>query len=401
MAERLKVAVVFGGLSSEHDVSVLTGLQILEALNPSQYDGFPVYVGLDGQWWVGDALRDRKNYLPDLALKRQLTRVTLPVGNAKEKGQWVLRGVEGGLLNKPKSFGFDVVIPALHGTWGEDGVFQGIMAAEGIPCVGGSVGAMGLTINKMWTIGAAASSGLPVPPTMYVSREANVEAKISEWKGKFPVFVKPNFLGSSIGARVAQDRDDLEVALSEVFRLDTAALVQRCIPNLVEYNVAVRRLQNGEIVTSAIERPLAKGETLGFKDKYLSGDGMDKLGNKMGTASEGMASLTRIFHPEELDERRAEQIREWAKTLFSHLDLAGTPRLDFLCDSESGEIWFNEINPLPGSFAYFLWEQAKESVGFSELLDDLIVEARSRMRSHARVVDPVANGGMIFRKRGV
>jgi D-alanine-D-alanine ligase len=401
MAERLKVAVIFGGLSSEHDVSVLTGLQILEALNPSKYEGFPVYVALDGQWWVGDALRDRKNYLPDLALKQQLTRVALPVGNSREGGQWVLREVGGGLLKRGKTFGFDVAIPALHGTWGEDGTLQGVMAAEGIPLVGGGVGALGLTINKMWTLGAAAAVGLPVPPSMYVARGADVEAKIKEWKGKFPVFVKPNYLGSSIGARVAKDKDDLEVALAEVFRLDTAALVQRCIPNLVEYNVAVRRKRDGTLTTSAIERPLSAGETLDFKDKYLSGGGLDKLGNKMGTQSEGMASLTRVLNPEELDKKRDNQVREWAKTLFDSLDLGGTPRLDFLCDKKTGEIWFNEINPLPGSYAYFLWEGGKDGIGFSELLDDLIFEARSRMRSHARVIDPVANGGAIFRKRGV
>jgi D-alanine-D-alanine ligase len=397
----MKVAVIFGGLSSEHDVSVLTGLQILEALDPAKYEGFPVYVALDGQWWVGDALRERKNYLPDLALKRQLTRVSLNVGNSREGGQWVLRGTESGMLSKAKTFGFDVVIPALHGTWGEDGTLQGALAAEGIPFVGGGVGAMGLTINKMWTAGAAADVGLPTVPTMYVARESNVEAKIKGWKGVFPVFVKPNFLGSSIGARVVASEGDLEGALREVFRLDTAALVQRAIPNLVEYNVAVRRNAKGVLETSAIERPLREGESLDFKAKYLSGGGMDKLGNKMGAPSEGMASATRVLNPPELDAKREGQIRAWAMDLFEALDLAGTPRLDFLCDETTGELWFNEINPLPGSFAYFLWEGAKVSVGFTELLDDLITEARGRMRTRMRVVDPVANGGAIFRKRGV
>ncbi|PZP39683.1 MAG: D-alanine--D-alanine ligase [Pseudomonas fluorescens] len=398
---RTKVAVLFGGLSSEHDVSILTGLQILEALDPAKYDGFPVYIGLDGQWWVGDALRERKNYLPDLALKRQLVRVTLPVGNSREHGGWVLREVSGGLLKKPRTFGFDVVIPALHGTWGEDGTLQGALAADGIPCVGGGVGAMGLTINKMWTLGAAAAAGLPTPATLYVARGADVVTKLDAWKGTYPVFVKPNFLGSSIGARVAKDRADAEAAVAQVFRLDTAALVQRCIPNLVEYNVAVRRTATGEIVTSAIERPLREGESLDFKSKYLSGGGLDKLGNKLGTVSEGMASATRVLNPPELDGARVDKIRGWAKTLFETVDLGGAPRLDFLCDEATGELWFNEVNPLPGSFGYFLWEKAEQPVGFSELLHDMITEARGRLRTQARVVDPVANGGAIFRKRGV
>ncbi len=395
--DRLKVAVIFGGLSSEHDVSVLTALEALEALDPAKYEGFPVYVGLDGQWWTGDALRDRRNYLPDQSLKRQLTRLALTVGNSREGGQWVLREVGAGMFKKPKTFAFDVVLPALHGTWGEDGTLQGVLAAEGIPFAGGGVGAMSLTINKMWTLGAAAAAGLPVPPSMLVGRHEDVDAKIAQWKGSYPVFVKPNFLGSSIGARMARDEDDLRAALAEVFRLDIAAVVQRCVPNLVEYNVAVRRTPEGKVVTSAIERPIRKGESYSFTEKYLS-QGVE---SKLSGASAGLVGATRAMNPPELDAKREAQIRGWATALFEAVDLAGTPRLDFLCDGATGEIWFNEINPLPGSFGYFLWEGAAEPTGYTQLLDDMLTEARTAMRRRARVIDPVANGGAIFRKRGV
>lgn len=400
MTTRTRVAVLFGGLSSEHDVSVLSGLEALEALDPAKYEGFPVYIGLDGQWWVGDALRHRTNYLPDLAVKRQLTRVELAVGNARTGGQPVLRAVEkSGLFGGRAEFAFDVVLPVLHGSWGEDGTLQGLLTAENIPFAGGNVGAMAMTIHKMWTLGAAQSVGLPVLPTMYVPRGADVEAKLQEWQGKYPVFVKPNFLGSSIGARMAVDAADAAVAVREVFRVDTAALVQPQVPDLVEYNVAVRRLKTGEIVTSAIERPLRKGESYSFKDKYLS-QGLDS--KLQGGSSPGLVSATRVMHPPELAENgRDGQIRGWATALFEVLDLAGAPRLDFLCNNTTGDIFFNEINPIPGSLGYFLWEQATPAVGFTELLDDMICEAQSRIRSHGRVVDPVANGGAIFRKRGV
>lgn len=399
MSERTKVAVIFGGLSSEHDVSVLTGIEILEALDPGTYEGFPVYVGLDGQWWVGDALRNRANYLPDAALKRQLTRVSLNVGNALESGRWVLREVGGGgLLAKPKTFGFDMVIPALHGTWGEDGTLQGVLTAEKIPFAGGDVSAMALTINKMWTLSAAHAAGLPTPPTLYVAKHDDVDEKLGGWRGDYPVFIKPNFLGSSIGARVAKTPDDALAALQEVFRLDHAALVQRCIPNLVEYNVAVRRRADGTVVTSAIERPLRKDESYTFKDKYLSGDMASKLS---GGSNPGLVNATRVINPPELDDGRAAQVRAWAVALFEALDLAGAPRLDFLCNEQTGEIWFNEVNPLPGSFGYFLWEAATPRVGYSELLDDMLSETRQRVRSRTRVIDPVANGGAIFSKRGV
>lgn len=399
MSARLRVAVLFGGLSSEHDVSVLTGLEALEALNPAKYDAFPVYVALDGQWWVGDALRERRNYIPDLTLKRQLTRVSLNIGDSRDGGGWVLREVGAGVFKKARSFGFDVVLPALHGSWGEDGTLQGVIAAEGIPLAGGNVGAMSLTINKMWTLGAAKAADLPVPPTMIVWRDEDVEAKLLQWQGTFPVFVKPNYLGSSIGARVAKDKDDLRQALTEIFQLDVAALVQRCIPNLIEYNVSVRRNTKGEIVTSAIERPIRKGDSYSFQEKYLSQGVESKL--RGGGSTPGLINATRVMNPPELDAKRETLIREGAKRLFSQLDLAGAPRLDFLCDEKTGELWFNEINPIPGSFAFFLWEAAAEPIGFMDLLDGLLGEARARMRSRARVVDPVATGGGIFRTRGV
>ncbi len=399
MSETQRIAVIVGGLSSEHDVSVLTGLEVLEALDPAKYEGFPVYVGLDGQWWVGDALRERGNYIPDAALKRKLTRVSLNVGHAYEGGRWVLRDVGGGsMLSKPKTFAFDMVIPALHGTWGEDGTLQGVLAAERIPFAGGGVDAMSLTINKMWTLGAAAQAGLPTPPTMIVAKGDDLDEALDKWRGDYPVFIKPNFLGSSIGARVAKTAEDARAALGEVFRLDHAALVQRCVPNLVEYNVAVRRQPDGTVVTSAIERPLRKEESYTFKDKYLSGDMASKL---RGGSNPGLVNATRVLHPPELSNGRGEKIRSWAVQLFEALDLAGAPRLDFLCDEKTGELWFNEVNPLPGSFGYFLWEAATPAVGFSQLLDDMLTEARNRVRSRVRVVDPLATGGAIFTKRGV
>jgi D-alanine-D-alanine ligase len=402
MAEKLRVAVIMGGLSPEHDVSVCTGLEALQALDPQKYEGFPVYIGLDGQWWVGEALRDIKNYLPDLATKRLLTRVSLNVGDSLEAGRCVLREVGGGFLRKNKSFAFDVALLALHGSFGEDGTLQGALTAAGVPFTGGGVGAMALTINKMWTMNAAAIAGVPVPKTAMLGRGEKLDVKaLTKELGGFPLFVKPNFLGSSIGARRVVDAADLEVALEEVFRLDVAALVQECIENLVEYNISVRRDDRGCVVTSALEKPLRKGEMLSFSDKY-AGSGADKLGNKVRPSGGGgtMAMDGRVLNPPELKPKQEANIRAWATAVFEAADMGGAPRLDFLCNEKTGEIWFNEINPIPGALAYFLWEAAKERLSFSDLLDGMLEEARGMMRARARVIDPVSTGGAIFRKRG-
>lgn len=394
------VAVFFGGLSSEHDVSVCTGLEVLQALDPERYDTLPVYIGLDGQWWVGDVLRDIAVYIPDLATKRQLVRVCFPVGGARQQGRFVLQEVGGSRWRAPRTFAFDVALPALHGTWGEDGTLQGVLAAEGVPMACGGVGAMGIAINKMSTMHAAAVRDIPVLPSLLVHRgeaEEAVETAVGVL-GDFPLFVKPNFLGSSMGVHKVATCDALTDALTDALRLDTAVVIQPCVPNLVEYNVAVRRKPDGTVVTSAIERPLRKGELLSFADKY-AGSGTNKLGRKINPRTAGMAHMDRVLNPPELGARET-QIRAWAVMLFNGLEMSGAPRLDFLCDEVTGEIWFNEMNPIPGGLASFLWEVAPEPVGFTDLLTGMIEDAVTRARTQARLVDPLNTGGALFTKRG-
>ncbi|MCA3244831.1 MAG: D-alanine--D-alanine ligase [Alphaproteobacteria bacterium] len=412
---KLAVAVLLGGPSAEHDVSVLTGLQALEALDPAKYQAFPVYIDLQGQWWVGptdqNPLRDRRNYLPDEATKRRLTRVHWPVGSARRQGRWWLQTVATPWLGQPQRFAVDAVLPALHGTWGEDGTLQGALAAEGVPVAGSGVGGMALTIHKHHTAVVAASLGIPTVPTVLVRRGECLEAAAAVARlGEFPLFVKPNFLGSSIGVHKVADATALEAALADVLRLDVAALVQPCIESLVEYNVAVRRLANGRVVTSAIERPARQGDSYDFKTKYLSGGGPGKTGEKLGGAKaaalRGIIDATRALNPSELQSGAgatlAQQLRQHAMALFAALDLTGTPRLDFMVNEATGAWYFNEINPTPGSFAFFLWEaaEAEAQTGLTGLLDAMLDEARQRLRSQYRPTDPAMLGGQIFPKRG-
>jgi D-alanine-D-alanine ligase len=409
-----RVAALFGGPSAEHDVSILTGLQALEAIDPTKYTAFPVYIDLQGHWWVGpepkNPLRERKNYLPDLALQRQLTRVQFAVGGARGQGRWMLQAVNSPLLGRAATFPVDMFLPALHGTWGEDGTLQGVLAAEGALVAGSGVAGMATTIHKHHTALIAASLGIPTVPSVLVRRGELPDPTVLKKLGTFPLFVKPNFLGSSIGVHKVQDGAALNEALASVLRLDTAALIQPCITPLVEYNVAVRRLPSGEVVTSAIERPAMKGDSYDFKTKYLSGNANGKMGEKLGgeklAALRGIIGATRAIHPPELvsgkGAKLAEQIRAHATALFTELDLAGTPRLDFMLNERSGELYFNEINPTPGSFAFFLWEAAEgdAQTGLTGLMTALLEEAKQRVRSQYKSVDPASMGGVIFSKRG-
>ncbi|MFN7163043.1 MAG: hypothetical protein ACK5VJ_00775 [Pseudomonadota bacterium] len=417
--EKPIVAVLFGGPSAEHDVSILTGLQVLEALDPARFESLPVYIDTQGRWWVGhesnNLLRKRSSYLPDATTFRQLQQMFWPVGAGRVQGRFQLLPVQQPFFGKAKPVVFDIALPALHGTWGEEGLLQGALQSEGVPMACGRTGPMALAMHKLWCQQVAAAVGVPTIPTLAVGRDDAVPTlkTLKAALGAFPLFVKPNALGSSIGASRVADEAALHTALANVLRLDTCALIQPCVEGLIEYNVAVRRLPNGKVLTSAMERPLVKGESYDFKTKYLAEGGAKKAGNvdspKLG-AMRGMLGSSRTIHPPELETPKGQKldaaIRAHAIALFNALELSGMPRLDFMV-SKKGELYFNEINPIPGSFGFFLWEAAKGQmngkfahIGFTGQLTAMLEEARAQVRKHHRTIDPTASGGQIFTRRG-
>jgi D-alanine-D-alanine ligase len=411
------IAVIFGGPTIEHDVSVLTGLQIVDAIDATRFETLPVYIGLEGDWWVGDALRARKSYLPDEKIKRGLTQVHLPVGRPGAGGRAELvASAGGGLLGRGgRSFPFDVAIPSIHGSFGEDGILQGVLEAIDVPYVGCGVLAASVLMNKLVSKRFFKSLGIPVLAAEEVRRRAGEARPSSHEDGAlrargqgfvdlrslaatvalpFPLCIKPNDLGSSVGVSAAKSSADLEAGLASVFRLEDTALIEPLVPNLVEYNVAVTRAL-GATRCSAIERPLRKDELLNFRDKYLAGGDMDtKLSIPF---SQGMASATREINPPGLKEEQARNIRGWATQVFEALDLRGTARADFLCNGATGELWLNEFNTFPGSLAYFLWEAV--GVNFTELLSALVDEALMVHGARRKSIDPAGAGAAIF-KRG-
>lgn len=403
MADQRKIiATVFGGRSVEHDVSVLTGLQFLEALDPARWQGLPVYVDAQGQWWTGEALRRRSLYPLDAAAKAALQPVTLPVG-VPVGGRPVL------LAPKKTMFGtrveempFDLLVPAIHGSHGEDGSLQGLLAFAGIPYAGCRPLGAAATMDKHFTKEVLRALGLPVLPHLLVPRpvqgsfpdRARLLADLAA-VAEFPVIVKPRRLGSSVGVAIARDTDALMAALLAVFRLDDAALVEPLVPDLVEYNIAVMR-RGGAVVTSAIERPLKDSELLDFGAKYLAGaGGGPKLDD---TPGEGMASLKRELDPKGLTPAQDAAIREAAARAFEFFDLAGSVRVDFLCRGTTGELWLNEINSIPGSFAWFLWQAAAEPLSFTALADAMIEEGLHLSRRDRGETGVEAGGARIFRR---
>jgi D-alanine-D-alanine ligase len=391
---KTRVAVFFGGRSPEHDISVISGLQAADALNVDTYEIIAVYVAYSGEWYIGEPLRDRKSYIPNHETKRKLAKCVL---GGTPAGGGVLQPERAGIF-APAAVSFDVALPAFHGAFGEDGCFQGMMEEAGVPYTGmrvlGSAIAMDKAVTKVCVQAMTSAAQLPFVAVQRTTRERPHAPKLPKgWT--YPVIVKPAHMGSSIGVGRANTEEEVETLLQTLFLYDTKAIIEPYISHRQEYNVAVRR-KDGKIVTSAIERPKSSAELLDFREKYRKADG--KSGGKLpGMSSEGMLSLTRDINPK-IDPKLEADIRGWAGEIFEALDGTGAPRLDFILDTDTGKLWFNEINPCPGSFGYFLWSAAAEPILFGELLDELIAEALFQKELKDMPNDPVPPDARLFER---
>src|SRR3954469_3724307 len=399
-----RVAVMFGGRSPEHDVSIVTGLQALEALDQQTYDAFPVYVATDGNWWTGEGLRDRSRYIPSDS--GGLESVVLDTGaNARGIGGLIQKR-SGFPLFKPKTTEFDVALFAFHGLSGEDGRMQSVFDVANVAYTGMRPLAAGVFMDKATTKRVLAPTGIPQLPYAVLDRPASglmpeAAALQSQLKNlAFPLIVKPMRLGSSIGVARVTTIDELRAALPLIFRLDTQAIVEPFVENLVEYNIAVSGF-GGKIATSAIERPKRVDELLSFREKYLKG-GQGKAGGQKtpGQHSEGMLSLTRDINPS-LPGQAEASLRNWAAECFKAVGGSGAPRIDFLSNERTGEIWLNEVNPCPGSLGFFLWEAAPAPILFSQVLTHLIDEAFALHRANQLPADPTLPEAQLFPRKEV
>lgn len=387
-----RVAVFLGGRSPEHDVSVITGLQALKALDQGRFAPFPVYVTPRGEWLTGTPLEERRNYLPSPQLRGDLAEVTLGIG---EPGRGVLMPKRAGFFSRRPPVEFDVAVLAFHGLGGEDGQMQGLLETANLPYTGMRTLASSLLMDKAVAKRLFAGLGIPVLPWATITRtpgalpsEATLQPMLADIG--FPCIVKPVHLGSSIGVGKADTIEEVRALLATVFRLDHQAMIEPFVPNLVEYNLSVAGI-GGTVRTSAIERPKRAEELLDFRQKYLSGGG-GKGGAKgaktAGESSQGMLSLTRDINPD-VPAEFAANLRRWAVAAFEAVAGAGAPRVDFYCNEATGDVWLNEVNPCPGSFGYFLWEAAQPPILFTALLSLLVDEALARHRDQQLPDDPV------------
>ena len=356
------IAVIFGGKSAEHDVSIITAhIPIIDSLKAmGGYDIWPVYITKEGKWYADKAMNDmaffkQPNYEEILKTKKQ---PRLSFENGLEL-IWPSSG-----FGREKKVKIDVVFTAMHGTYGEDGSLMGLLRMANVPFVGCDMAASAVAMDKAFTKQILEHEGVPVVPFVWFTK--------SEWGGKskelrerigklrYPLFVKPVHLGSSIGITKVKDPSQLENAIEVALHYDDKVLVEEGVENLIELTLPI--IGNDELTLAHVERPLQKSEFFDFNDKYLSGG---KQGSGMHTQySEVPANVA----PELI-----KQAEELGRKTYKILGCAGIARVDFLADGKTNKMFVNEVNLLPGSLYIHNWK--KKGISGVELVTKLIALA--------------------------
>ena len=352
------VIVAFGGISPEHEVSVLTGMQALSALEDSEYHTLPLYISKSGRWYTGDVLRDLKNY-ENLG---KLTSDATPCAfTHREDGTPVLKTMNKRLFARSEEHPVYAVLTAFHGSGGENGSFQGVCETYNIPYTGSGVMASSIGMDKVTSKKLCRSEGIPVVDGIDFSESQWIENRSDILKQAKAlgdaVIVKPVHLGSSIGVEVVKSEEQAITAVETAFRYDDHLLIEKAITPLMEINCSVMGTAD-DCRASVCERPMGREELLSFVDKYQSDD-----------AAKGMASADRVI-PADIDDDLAASISETAVRVFKLINGSGLARLDFLVNRDTNEYFFNEINTIPGSFSFYLWKES--DIPFTRLLTELI-----------------------------
>lgn len=371
---KTKVGVFFGGRSTEHEISVISANQAMAAMSREKYDIIPVYITKEGKWYTGEALTDVANYRDIDALLQKCEQVYMrPI-----YGDYNLYSMKtAGVFRHDHKViaALDVVLPVLHGSNGEDGTFQGVIETIGIPFAGCDVLSSANGMDKITMKMILASEDVPVVDYVWFtdkewfSRHDALVEKVEKKLG-YPVIVKPANLGSSVGIHRADNRKALEAAVADAEKYTSRIIVEHLVEDLCEINCSV--LGNcDDYRMSVLEEPIKSGEILSYEDKYMGGTKTER----------GMqASKKRI--PADLPADMTERIKFLAGETFRVLSCHGVSRVDFIVDRKDNSVYVNEINTIPGSLSFYLWEAT--GLTFEALMDELVRLAFKRKEEQSR-----------------
>ena len=398
---KLQLGVIFGSRTCEHEVSVISALQLMKAVDRQAYDVIPIYITMRGEWFTGDPLFDIKTYSSFDESRKGLYKVQLDL----TAGSGALTTVEPakGLFAKEQVrlvARLDCVIPVMHGMHGEDGTLQGLLEMCNIPYTSSGVGASAIGMDKVYMKQFFRGAGFPVLPSCWFLRadwENDPEQVMNQIEKElpYPVFVKPASLGSSIGVSKAKDRASLRTALELAFEFDRKTLVEKGVNEPLELNCSVIGYDN-EATASEIEMPISGGDLLTFMDKYLQGSNSTK----------GMASLKRVL-PAPIEPELRERIQKLSVEIFRNMDCKGVVRIDYMFAPDENELYITEINTIPGSMAFYLWEAC--AVPYANLIDKMVAcamkaqedKSNSNFAFSSDILSNIALGGKAGAKNGL
>lgn len=355
---KIRVGVLYGGQTVEHEVSIISAVQAMNHMNQDKYDIIPIYVAKDRTWYTGKMLMEIDVYRDFESLKKYAKKVTL----VRKENEFFLQTLG---TFKRNITGLDLIFPIVHGNNAEDGTVQGFLEMMGIPYVGSRILGSALGQDKVVMKQVLATCGIPVVSYIwfydneYLENKEEYEKEVN--KLGYPVIVKPATLGSSVGVGMAKNSNELNECIREAMKYDNKIIVEKAVENLLEVNCSV--VGNYEVQElSVIEEVMGSHEYLTYKDKYLQN------GKKMGNAK-GMVATNRII-PARINKKQEQLVQTLAKETFKALNLSGVCRIDFLIDKLKDKVYVNEPNTIPGSLSFYLWQPIGKS--YEELLDELI-----------------------------
>jgi len=350
----MNVLLLYGGKSCEHDVSIVTAKQVLANVEENIFE---IYVTKNGEWRLIEGLEKPRDFACEQKVERMKKVCILP----GQKSLYIKKGKK-----LKKLCDADVALLCFHGVNGEDGSVQGVLQLSDIPYTSCGICASSVAMDKsiaklfLKGIGAPVVDGL----TFFKEQSINEILAATEQIVGYPAIIKPSNLGSSIGISVSKNRRELLNSLEVAFSFDQKVLVEKALQNFEDANISVMK-KDGQILTSLIEKPIVWHDFLSFDDKYKTG-------------AKGMADSKRIFP---FDHPQKEKIDFWAREIYKKLDCKGVVRIDFLTGRD-GEVYVNEINTIPGSFAYYLWEG---SFDFKQLLKIQIEQAINSQKQREKL----------------
>lgn len=368
---KTNIGVIFGGRSTEHEISVISASQAMAAIDREKYDVTPIYITKQGHWYTGAPLFDVKNYRHIPELLKQCTEVYMrPVYGDYNLYPANPKGFFSSSAMKPVGK-LDVVIPVLHGTNMEDGIFEGVLQTIGIPYAGCDVLSSANGMDKITMKMILRANDVPVVDYVWFTDKqwhTRRNALIEQIEGTlgYPVIIKPANLGSSVGIGSAHDREQLKARIDDAERYSTRIIVEHMLTDMQEINCSVLG-DCDDYRTSVLEEPIKSGDFLTYEKKYMGG----------GKGSEGMQSSQKRI-PAELPDDVTKEIQRLAGETFRVLSCHGVSRVDVMIDRTDGRIYVNEINTIPGSLSFYLWEST--GLSFDKLMDELVKLALRRKR---------------------